>query len=60
MGGWRDVEGRTVSERRQKQREEDRAEFADTVRHRPLTLLKGLAGFALIVVLVVALLGFLR
>lgn len=60
MGGWRDAEGRTASERHQKQREADRAQLADTARHRPLTLLKALAGFLFIALLCFALIGWLR
>lgn len=60
MSGWRDTEGRTAGERKAVQGKRDRAQFAADVRHRPLTLLKGLAGFALIVVLMLALIGWLR
>jgi hypothetical protein len=60
MSGWRDTDGRTAGERKAVNTKRDRAQFAADVRHRPLTLLKGLAGFALIVVLVLALIGWLR
>lgn len=60
MGGWRDEDGRTAADRKKIKGEADRARFASDVRHRPLTLLKGLAGFALVMVLVFALAGFLR
>ncbi|MES1201627.1 MAG: hypothetical protein ABUS57_09295 [Pseudomonadota bacterium] len=52
MGGWRDVDGNTASERRKLKRETDRAAFADTARHRPLSLLKGALGFVAVMVLV--------
>jgi hypothetical protein len=60
MSGWRDTEGRTASDRRKPARETAHAEFADTARHRPLTLLKGLAGFAFMLVLAFALVMALR
>lgn len=60
MSGWRDSDGRTAAERKKVQGEQDRARFLATARHRPLSLVKGLAGFVLIMVLVFALVGFLR
>jgi len=60
MGGWRDVDGRTASERRKALREAGRAHFTDTARRRPLTLLKGLAGFALIALVCLALVNWLH
>ncbi|MEQ1493373.1 MAG: hypothetical protein ABL932_22775 [Terricaulis sp.] len=60
MGGWRDEDGRTATDRKKVKGEEDRARFAADVRHRPLTLIKGLAGLVLVMILVFALLGFLR
>lgn len=60
MGGWRDEDGRTATDRKKVKGEEDRARLAADVRHRPLTLLKGLVGFIFVMVLVLALLGFLR
>ena len=60
MSGWRDTDGRTAAERRQVKGAEDRARFAETVRRRPLTLLKRLAGFAFIMLLVFFVIGWLR
>jgi hypothetical protein len=60
MSGWRDVEGRTASERKQHQRKADRAAFIDTAQRRPLTLLKGVVGFALILVLCLAVVFWMR
>lgn len=60
MGGWRDAEGRTAADRKQVKNERDLARFVSDARHRPLTLLKGLAGLFLILVLVFALIGSLR
>lgn len=60
MSGWRDADGRTAAERRQVKSAEDRARLVDTVRHRPLSLLKGLAGFAFILLLVFVVIGWLR
>ena len=60
LGGWRDSDGRTAAERKQVRGAQDRAHFASDVRRRPLALLKGLAGFALVLVLVFALVGLLR
>lgn len=60
MSGWRDVDGRTAGERKRGQGEADRAAFIDSAKRRPLTLLKGLVGFAFILALVVALLISLR
>lgn len=56
MSGWRDGDGRTAAERKKIQGAEERARFAADVRHRPLTLLKGLLGFGFILILVFALL----
>lgn len=55
MSGWRDADGRTAADRKKIRGAEERARFAADVRHRPLTLLKGLLGFAFILVLIVAL-----
>jgi hypothetical protein len=60
MSGWRDAEGRTASERRRLRAGEERARFVDTARRRPLTLLKSLAGFAFILLLVFFVIGWLR
>jgi hypothetical protein len=60
MSGWRDVDGRTAGERRKSARETNRANFAEAARARPLTLLRGLAGFAFVLVLAFALIAALR
>jgi hypothetical protein len=60
MAGWRESEGRTAQEREKVRGAEERAVFMATVRYRPWTLVKGLLGFALILLLVFALVGFLR
>lgn len=60
MSGWRDEHGRTAAERKTLQRAEDRARLAAEVRHRPLGLLKKLAGFALAMILVFALIAAFR
>ncbi len=60
MSGWRDADGRTAGERKAVSARRERAQFAADVRHRPLTLLKGIAGFVLIVLLVIGLTGWLR
>ncbi|MBK6705014.1 MAG: hypothetical protein IPG56_15510 [Caulobacteraceae bacterium] len=60
MGGWRDTDGRTSAERKQVKSEQDLARFAADARHRPLGLLKGFVGLALVLILVFALIGALR
>lgn len=60
MGGWRDEDGRTAADRKKQKGDEDRARFVADVRHRPLTLLKGLAGFAFVMILVFAVVAALR
>lgn len=55
MAGWRDADGRTAAERRKQARVESAAQFRDTVRHRPASLLKPIAGFLFILLLVLAL-----
>ena len=60
MAGWRDAEGRTARERAKLRGAEERAKFMRTARHRPLTLLKGLLGFASVLLLVFALLTAMR
>ncbi len=60
MNGWRDTDGRTAADRRKMQGADERTRFFADARHRPLTLLKGFAGLALIGVLVFALIGALR
>ncbi len=60
MRGWRDTEGRTAAERKRLRGAGDRARFAETVRQRPLSLLKGLLGFVFVLVLAFALIAALR
>lgn len=60
MSGWRDEDGRTAAERKQLKGEQERARFAADVKHRPLSLLKGLLGLAFVLVLIFALLGSMR
>lgn len=60
MAGWRDSEGRTARERAQERGAAERAEFVQNARRRPLTLLKGLLGFAFGLLLVFALIVALR
>ena len=57
MGGWRDGDGRTVTDRRKIGAEQERARFFADVRYRPLTVLKALVGFAFVALLVFALLN---
>ncbi len=57
MGGWRDEDGRTVTDRRKIGGEQERARFFADVRYRPLTVLKGLVGFAFVALLVFALIN---
>jgi hypothetical protein len=60
MSGWRDSDGRTAGERKKREGDQERARFLATARHRPLSLLKGLLGFVFILVLVFALVSWLR
>lgn len=60
MAGWRDSDGRTARERAQERGAAERAELMQNARRRPLTLLKGLLGFAFVLVLVFALVAALR
>jgi hypothetical protein len=57
MGGWRDEDGRTASEREKVQRASDRARFAETLRNRPVSLLKPALGLVFVGVLVFALIA---
>lgn len=57
MGGWRDEDGRTAAEREKNQRAGDRAHFVDTIRNRPLSLLKPALGLVFVGVLVFALIA---
>jgi hypothetical protein len=60
MAGWRDSEGRTAHDRAKLRGAEERAAFMRTARHRPFTLVKGLLGFAFVLLLVFALIAALR
>lgn len=60
MAGWRDAEGRTARERAKERGMEERAAFMHAARHRPLTFVKGLLGFAFVLLLVFALIAALR
>lgn len=57
MGGWRDEDGRTATDRRRLGDEQERARFFAEVRYRPLTVLKTLVGFAFVALLVFALIN---
>jgi hypothetical protein len=59
MSGWRDSDGRTAAERKNRQRSEDQAAFIDCVQRRPLSLVKPILGAIFITVLIAALLNFL-
>jgi hypothetical protein len=56
MSGWRDQDGNTAAERRKLRSEQDRATFADTVRRRPLSLVRPILGALFVAILVFALL----
>lgn len=58
MGGWRDEDGKTAAERRKVSGKRERAQFLDTLRHRPLTLVRPILGALFALVLVFALLNF--
>jgi hypothetical protein len=53
--GWRDTEGRTAADRRKLSDTEARARFADTLRRRPLSLVKPMLVLTLAAVLIFAL-----
>lgn len=57
MGGWRDEDGRTATDRRKADNDHERARFFADVRYRPLTVLKSLVGFAFVALLVFALIN---
>jgi len=57
MPGWRDAEGRTAADRRQQQSAANRADFFDTLRTRPLSLIRPVLGALFILVLVFAFLA---
>jgi hypothetical protein len=58
MSGWRDSDGRTAAERKNRQRSEDQAKFIDRVQRRPLSLVRPVLGAIFITVLIAALLNF--
>lgn len=58
MGGWRDEDGRTASDRKKVQGSENRARVMDTLRNRPADLVKPVVGALFIGVLVLALINF--
>lgn len=58
MSGWRDADGRTAADRKKSQRNEDRARLAETVRNRPLSLVRPVLSALFVGILVVALLNF--
>lgn len=58
MSGWRDGDGRTAAERTKRQRTRERARLGDTVRNRPLSLVKPILSALFIGILVVALFNF--
>jgi len=60
MSGWRDSDGRTAAERKKVRGADERARLAADVRHRPLSLLRGLLGFAFVLVIAFALIASLR
>lgn len=55
--GWRDTEGRTAAERQRLNDAAGRARFVDTVRRRPLSLVKPALMLALAAVLIFALMS---
>lgn len=57
MSGWRDADGRTAIDRRHQQNAANRANFFDTLRNRPLSLIRPLLGALFILVLVFAFLA---
>jgi hypothetical protein len=56
MGGWRDSEGRTAQQRRTDSGAAARAKLADTVRRRPLSLVKPALAAIFVAILIAALL----
>jgi len=56
VSGWRDTDGRTAQQRRTVGEVEARTRFLDTVRHRPLSLVKPALGIAFVAILIAALL----
>lgn len=60
MAGWRDSEGRTVKQRTQQRGAAERSRFMETLRYRPLSVLKALLGLGFVLLLIIALVGALR
>jgi hypothetical protein len=60
MSGWRDSDGQTAADRRKAQHTQERARFAEELRHRPLGILRGWLGAVFIAVMIGALLLTLR
>lgn len=58
MSGWRDQDGRTAGERRKVEGEQERTRLLETVRHRPLSLVRPILGGPFVLLLVLALLNF--
>jgi hypothetical protein len=56
MSGWRDTDGRTAGERRASGDQAARARLAETVKNRPLSLVKPVFGALVVFVLIIALL----
>jgi hypothetical protein len=56
MSGWRDTDGRTAGERRTREDQAARARLAETVKNRPLSLVKPIFSALFVLVLIVALL----
>ena len=56
MGGWRDTDGRTAGERRTRDGQAARARLAETVKNRPLSLVKSIFSALFVLVLIIALL----
>lgn len=56
MSGWRDTDGRTAGERRAREDQAARARFAETLKNRPLSLVKPALSALFVLVLIIALL----
>lgn len=57
MSGWRDADGRTAAERRKQQGAQERARLAETLRYRPMSLVRPLLGAGFVAVLVIAIIA---
>jgi len=57
MSGWRDQDGNTATERRKASGDRERARLMETVRRRPLSLIRPILGALFVAVLVFALLN---